>query len=473
MSVATFSTRELAIFVGLLVKTNQKSFNAALEIACQASNDNCLAFEATYPGDSAHAVDYDDLEREALNVLANPEQLLESFGPLAYNMVANDGSSFGDVTAVRNMEAICKQYQEHHRQRAAAIEAAPAIQPESTPSDVPTSPVTLPAFVRPDHIQRREEIRQERRGNAPTRERVNVEAVRETIAQTIENAFPFSVDLKSLYGPDGQRTPHCGLFRSDNGQNVGNAFKSGYTPHQTSDVVALAEAASDAFGTDCEIETAWNDGHFVTIAPTREYRRQIFQPRSNDDGGDNVFPRLIVKAGYNGRAFTGTLGIYRDVCSNLQILRQVGGHSASIKHTTGLRGRMDDLRSTFLQVAAQWSHAADLLQLLEAKPVNLAEFLANVYPMDDGANKATRTTHEKRVAAIVNRVIRERRDAGRPSFGTDYDVSAFEAFQAVNGYEIWDKPRRGRPSPMDRVIKSFDSKPSQRAEKLAFELAAV
>ena len=163
------------------------------------------------------------------------------------------------------------------------------------------------------------------------------------VAETVRNAFPFDVCKLPLSGPDNATTPHYGLFRDDTGDCVGVAVKRGYMPHTTDDVVALAEAAAEGFGADCEITAGFSDGHKVVIGPTKEHRRAVYGTT------DNIFPRFILAAGYDGRAFSASLGMYRDLCDNLQLVTPAGQSLAAerLHHTRQLRDRMPQLIETF------------------------------------------------------------------------------------------------------------------------------
>ena len=95
----------------------------------------------------------------------------------------------------------------------------------------------------------------------------NARSVLEIVGQT----FDFTVDKFKLSGPDNMSTPYYGLFRSDNMACVGGGSVSDrYTPHTTQDVLALVEAASEAFDGDINVECGFYDGHYVLIQPTRE-----------------------------------------------------------------------------------------------------------------------------------------------------------------------------------------------------------
>lgn len=293
-----------------------------------------------------------------------------------------------------------------------------------------------------------------------------------SIGDKINAAFPFSVDKFPLSGPEGMHTPHYGLFRGDSGECIGVACRKGYVPHTVDDVAALAEAASGAFSGECDVRCHFNDGHFVSVIPPIEHRRAIYGT------ADNIFPRLIIRAGYDGRAFRGELGFFRDCCRNMAVLRPVEGTarvSDSIKHTHHLRERLEDLRRVFTRLAAGWDGVAATAQRLEATEVDLADFLRTVYPMPEDASRRTRGTHDRRIERIIRRIARERVTTGRPelkTFGRTFTVSLWEALNGVQGYVQHDMPRHGRPSEMQRAIMAIEDAAVGRATELALSLSA-
>ena len=141
-------------------------------------------------------------------------------------------------------------------------------------------------------------------------------AVSSTIVEKVSNAFNFTVDKFPLSGPDGMSTPWYGLFRSDNMEVVGNgSVTNRYCPHQTDDVLALVEAASSCFEDGIgDVRCGWRNGHYVSVQPTKEYRQSVFGEK------DNVFPRIIINAGYDNKSFVASMGYWRDLCNNLAIM---------------------------------------------------------------------------------------------------------------------------------------------------------
>lgn len=287
-----------------------------------------------------------------------------------------------------------------------------------------------------------------------------------TIADRVREAFPFDVVKLPLSGPDNARTTHYGLFRDDTNECIGNAVRKGYETHTTDDVVALAEAASESFNADCVVSAGFNDGHSLSIGPSREQRAAIFGT------ADNIFPRFILRAGYDGRAFSASLGFYRDVCRNLAIAVGTGrNYAVSIRHTSRLRERMPELVETFRRLATGWDSVVTTAAQMQAREVQLADFLRQVYPEREERTRAQRTRDDNRIAAIVNRLDRERRATGR-AFGSLQTATVWEAFNAVTGYVQHDKQRKGAPNYFARAIAGLNDSDTQRAAELAYSLAS-
>lgn len=287
------------------------------------------------------------------------------------------------------------------------------------------------------------------------------------ILSKVRDSFNFSVEKFPLSGPDGMRTPFYGLFRSDNSEVVGNAVTHRYVPHQTDDILALVEASSAAFDGVADVRTYFNQGHYLAIQPSREQRKAVFGTE------DNVYPRIVIRAGYDGRAFHACMGLWRDLCRNMAIMRMVKGATVSIRHTSGLRPKMAELIATFGTLRNGWTAVEAAVDTLENRRVNMVEFLRQVYgePAADTGRGAT--MHRNRTESIFNRLYSERMRAGRPQLGGDFTVTAWEAYNAVQGYVQHEATRHGSVSEMGRIVMASDDAAVQRAERVAFEMATV
>ena len=280
----------------------------------------------------------------------------------------------------------------------------------------------------------------------------------------VRDTFNFTVDKFPLSGPDGMATPFYGLFTSHDGKVVGNAVTNRYRCHQTDDVVAITEAAISALeDEDIQVKCHFRDGHYVEYTPSDGQRLAVYGT------ADNIFPRFLLRAGYDGRAFSVSLGYYRDLCSNLHIPQSIGKSIVrTIRHTSGLRGKMDELISDFSELGKGWDAIQAAVNRMSAREVVLTDFLKEVYGEPEGESKRAETIHKNRTEAIVRRLLGEKVRSGRPQMGGDFRVSAWEAFNAVQGYVQHEATRKsGFNNEMDRIILANKDGAVGRAELLA------
>ena len=295
------------------------------------------------------------------------------------------------------------------------------------------------------------------------------------ISASVRSAFNFDVDKFPLYGPDNMPTDQYGLFRSDTGYIEGvKSISSRYVPHTTDDVCALVEAASTMFDGEVECQTHWNKGHYVSVAPTRSYRRSIYGT------DDNVFPRVIIRGGFDGKGFHGSMGYWRDACDNLAMMRKVSGCVVSIRHTSGLRDRMTELVDTFNQLEQGWENTVAAAQDMQSREVVLKDFIAEVYEdrkpspeeliLHETKKQRVVTNYDNMLEKMFDRVVEERDKTGRPSFqrGQTKVVSAWEAFNAVQGYVQHNaQSKKGFKSDFAKILRAASDPHVLAAETLA------
>ena len=300
------------------------------------------------------------------------------------------------------------------------------------------------------------------------------------VSASVREAFNFDVEkypLSAVMGTEILKTDQYGLFRSDTGYLDGvKSVSPRYVPHTTDDVCALVDAAGEAFEGEIACNTHFRNGHYVSIQPTNEQRTAIY----NATDSDNIFPRIIINAGYDGKAFSATMGYYRDACSNLAMMRQVNGTTVSIRHTSGLRGHMDSLIATFNTLKDSWGNLLTVIRSLESQEVRMADFLNEIYPQPTAeqvalanTGQAVRavTTHENRTKAIWKRLNVERTRTGRPQMTNT--VSAWEAYNAIQGYVQHDaQAKEGFKGEFDRILRASNSADVRKAEKLVLAMAS-
>ena len=288
-------------------------------------------------------------------------------------------------------------------------------------------------------------------------------SVSNSVSDQVRSAFDFTVDKFPLSGPDGMSTPLYGLFRSDTSSLVNSrSVTSRYVPHTTDDVVALSEAADTAFDGDIDVRCHFRNGHYVDVKPNREDRLAVYGTQ------DNIWPRVMIRAGYDGESFRASLGYFRDACRNLAMMSMVSGTSVSIRHTSSLRGRMDELIATFNTLKNSWSNLTDVVQDMQSREVVLSDFLNELYPQPEQTEGRAVTVHRNRTEAIVRRVMRERLTTNRPTMGQDFRISAWEAYNAVQGFVQHDaQARKGFTGEFDRILRASNDLTVRKAEKLA------
>lgn len=279
----------------------------------------------------------------------------------------------------------------------------------------------------------------------------------------VSESFNFDIEKAPLMRADGAPTPFYGLFRSDTNECVGRAVSQHYKPHTCSQVLDLVEAANDAFGGIASVDCHFDKGHHVSITPSREMRKTLFE-------NDSVFPRVIINGAYDGKGFKASLGMFRDVCQNLMIMRSAGNAiHRSLRHSSSLQDRAKSLVDEFSSLLDSWAKVGDVADRMSQREVDLAEFITAVYG-DPKDSKRGATMHENRTREIVARVIRERQLLGLPA--TDGKISAWEAYNAVQGYTQHSTGRKStRTTDFARAVRAFSSLDVLRAERVALGLS--
>lgn len=283
-----------------------------------------------------------------------------------------------------------------------------------------------------------------------------------SIVERVRNFFP-DVTKQALFSPDMKATPHCGIFRNDTGECFGPAVSANYELHTTDDVCALVEASEPVLGECGDVQLGFRDGHYVSIQPTKEHLLTVHK-------NDGVFPRLIVTAPY-GRVFIANIGLYRPVCANLMVFKQVVQTTVRIRHTSSLRSKMADLIEDFQLLKSGVGNLHTAIKEMADRKVRLADFLDGIYGTpDESESERSKTMHRNRTETIVRRLMRERVELGESN--TDlHTVSAWEALNAVQGFIQHDSRRKGKPGDFDRAILALSDAKVLQAQHLAMTMA--
>jgi hypothetical protein len=277
--------------------------------------------------------------------------------------------------------------------------------------------------------------------------------------QTVRAAFPFEVEKRKLQGPNGEATPFYGLFRTDTGESIGrHAPKAGYVGHDVDDVAICIEAASIAME-GCQIQCNWNgSAHQVWCQPEKSHRLAVFGK------ADNIWPRITLHAGYDGRKFRFSIGWYRDICKNMHIPQSLSEMHANVSHTRNMRNKLGELVEQVRELSTQWDTLKSLALHWEATKVDPDEYLTKVFGKTTG-NKFADARTEK----IMARIRHERVVSKRPA---NAKYTLWEVFNAVQGFAQHDRNRTVNADEVSRAFAVQLDVDVARAFEIAMALAA-
>ena len=280
------------------------------------------------------------------------------------------------------------------------------------------------------------------------------------VSTVVSSVYNFSVDKFPLSGPDGLKTAHYGLFRSDTSENVGNAVSGKYVPHTVEDISTLVEAARQAFDGELSVTAHWNQGHQLILQPTRNAAATVY-------GDDKIIPKLSIFGGFGGTGFKADLGFFRYTCSNLAFLSRVVGVSANIRHTLSMRDRIDNLVTRFATIRDSWQATQEQIAVMADRQLSITRFMAELFPKDLSATGRGLTVAEKRVETILGRLMLEREKLGMAQADT---ASGWMLWNAVQGYTQHNATRKIANVDL-RGLATWDDPIVNRAEQLALTLA--
>ena len=294
------------------------------------------------------------------------------------------------------------------------------------------------------------------------------------VSAAVRSAFDFTVDKFPLFGPENMRTDQYGLFRSDTGYLTGvKSISKQYVPHTTDDVCALVEAASTAFGGHLDLKCHWRNGHYVSIAPTLEQRRSVYGT------ADAIWPRIMLRGGFDGKGFKATMGYWRDLCLNMSMLETVESTSVSIRHSSNLRGQMDELIHSFEGLKDGWENLTAVAERMQSRTVNRLDYVREVFadrmPTDEqlaqlainpNAKIRALKVWDNMLRAMQNRLDSESKRSNR-AVGRQ-EISAWEAFNMVQGYIQHDaQAKTGFKDQFSRILRAANDKHVKRAAQIA------
>lgn len=257
------------------------------------------------------------------------------------------------------------------------------------------------------------------------------------IRETIFSTFQHEVIKVPLAGPDNQRSPHYGLcFDSLDAPKplwMQPTVKKHYVPHTREDVAVLCETIAlgldlplDQITIDCFFKPA--KGQRVAVQPTTKYRKSV----CSKNGADTLWPKFILNANYGG-SFQAYLGMHRDVCSNMQMMRRVEGTTVNLRHHGNFRDHFDETVKQWKTLAAKFDNIVEAANHLKETRFNTADFYQHLYPEPSAAESKTKhRNRDRKLQKMMNRLIDERMKLGEGNVTKVADLQTANLWELVN-----------------------------------------
>jgi hypothetical protein len=187
----------------------------------------------------------------------------------------------------------------------------------------------------------------------------------------------------------------------------------------------------------------------------------------------------MLRGGFDGKGFKATVAFQRDLCDNMSMLERVEATSTSIRHSSNLRLKMDELIQTFEGLKAGWENLAEVAANMQSRTVNQYEFIREVFadrmPSQDqlallalNPNAKIRAIKvwDNMIKAMVTRVNSEAVKSGRAT-GRE-EISAWEAYNMVQGYVQHDaQAKTGFKDQFSRILRASNDRHVKIAAQLA------
>lgn len=287
--------------------------------------------------------------------------------------------------------------------------------------------------------------------------------------KTITDHFPDRVGLVPMAASlDGMEVKHGmhALVAYDTRLNetkiaCPHSVSSRFGFHQTSDLLPLVDAFSDVFGDACNVNCYWKHGQHIIMQPSNDMRETIFDSNKGNTKPDTLAFRLCVSARYDKPlVFTGAG--FRDACRNLLMPRTVEGITRRVTHHRRIHSNISLVTEEFKALKDKWSVLVNWAKYLESKTVMLEDVVKEVYGQVETTRQADRNNK------IFQRAISESIAIGReiPDSDYGYRTTAWQALQAIQGYEQHTASRRGNPGTNARAWMVQGNRHVSRAERV-------
>jgi hypothetical protein len=187
----------------------------------------------------------------------------------------------------------------------------------------------------------------------------------------------------------------------------------------------------------------------------------------------------MLRGGFDGKGFKATMGYWRDLCLNMSMLETVESTSVSIRHSSNLRGQMDELIHSFEGLKDGWENLTAVAERMQSRTVNRLDYVREVFadrmPTDEqlaqlainpNAKIRALKVWDNMLRAMQNRLDSESKRSNR-AVGRQ-EISAWEAFNMVQGYIQHDaQAKTGFKDQFSRILRAANDKHVKRAAQIA------
>ena len=141
--------------------------------------------------------------------------------------------------------------------------------------------------------------------------------------------------------------------------------------------------------------------------------------------------------------------------------------SESIQHSSNFSNRRDELVEQFEIVAKGWESTVDFLKSMDDRQIRVSALLAELMGDRPDTEGRGQTMFDRKVAKIDSILVRERMKTGKMARPAG-EATAWEAYNAIQGYSQHEKTRKGNPTLIDRAVIAGGDPEVSKAEKLLF-----
>jgi len=160
----------------------------------------------------------------------------------------------------------------------------------------------------------------------------------------------------------------------------------------------------------------------------------------------------MLRASFDGKALLTNLGLWNPVCKNQELFESVKECKATIRHTSNIDFKMENLIRKLSALRQSWCTLDSMIDHMNGQTTHIDDFIAELFPKKD--SKKGETMFNNRKSGIRARIEREQRLTGEgnglnPTYATNWRI-----YNAIQGYFQHDSSRNGSTTDIERILSS-------------------